>query len=332
MKNRLSNRRKNRRKKKLLIGTAILLFMVIGVCSYLGYQIYDTAMESYSELDRDQEMSELRDTKVDIGNEPISILLLGIEDYSSDGKGGRADTQVVLTLDPQVKDVTMTTIPRDTKVEVPEEKVGTEYAGTHKINAAYTYGYLTKYGAKKLAVETVEDLLDIPVDKYVAVDFDGFHDIVDAIGGVEVDVKYPFWEKNYYSNDRIYFDEGITKMNGEEALAFVRMRKRDVNTVYSRDQRQRQFIKATVDELKSGDTIFEVNKISDVLKNNVETNLKPGEMLALQRKFSSLSSTSIETKEMVGTTPDVAGPSYFIPDLNELEMLKEELKNALRLS
>ncbi|WP_226658091.1 LCP family protein [Pseudalkalibacillus hwajinpoensis] len=332
MKNRLSNSRRKRRKRKIFIGIFSLLFIVIGACSYIGFQVYDTAKESYSELERDNDMSELRDTKVDIGNEPISILLLGIENYSSYGKGGRADTQIVLTLDPKSKDVTMTSIPRDTKVEVPGEKVGSEFAGMHKINAAYTYGYLTKYGAKKLAVETVEDLLEIPIDKYIAVDFDGFHDIVDAIGGVEVDVKYPFWEKNYYSNDRIYFDEGITKMNGEEALAFVRMRKRDVNTVYSRDQRQRQFIKATVDEIKSGDTIFEINEISDVLKNNVETNLKPGEMLALQRKFPTLSSTSIETNEIVGTTPDVAGPSYFIPDIKQLEILKKELKNFMKLS
>ncbi|WP_371019056.1 LCP family protein [Pseudalkalibacillus sp. JSM 102089] len=332
MNNRFKNRRRKKFKKKILIGLSSLLFLVICVGSYLGFQVYDTAKESYSELKRDNDMSELRDKKVEIGNEPISILLLGIENYSSDGKGGRADTQIVLTLDPKSKEATMTSIPRDTKVEVPVEKVGDEYAGTHKINAAYTYGYLTNYGAKKLAVETVEDLLGIPIDKYVAVDFEGFHDIVDAIGGVEVDVKYPFWEKDYYSNDRIYFDEGKTDMSGEEALAFVRMRKRDVNTVYSRDERQRQFIKATVDEVKSGDTLFEINKISDVLKDNVETNLKPSDMLALQQKFPSISSTSIQTKKIEGTTPKVPGPSYFIPDLNQLELLKKELKNSLKLS
>ncbi|KMM38448.1 LCP family protein [Guptibacillus hwajinpoensis] len=332
MNNRFTYRRRKKRKKKILIGTLSLLLLVLWGGSYLGFQVYDTAKESFSELKRDNDMSELRNKKVDIGNEPISILLLGIEDYSSDGKGGRADTQIVITLDPMSKKVTMISIPRDTKVQVPVEKVGSEYAGTHKINAAYTYGYLTNYGAKKLAVETVEDLLDIPIDKYVAVDFEGFHDIVDAIGGVEVDVKYPFWEKNYYSNDRIYFDEGITEMNGEEALAFVRMRKRDVNTVYSREERQRQFIKSTVDEVKSGDTIFEINKISEVLKNSVETNFKPSEMFALQQEFPSLSSTAIQTKKIEGTTPKVPGPSYFIPNLNELEFLKKELKESLKLT
>ncbi len=332
MRTRFRDRRKKKRKRKLLLTISVLLLIIVGIGGYLGFKVYDTAKQSYSELDRENGMSDLRDSKVDIGNEPISILLLGIENYSSDGKGGRADTQIVLTLDPKTKDVTMTTIPRDTKVEISGEKVGAEYAGSHKINAAYTYGYLTHYGAKKLAVETAEDLLGIPIDKYVAVDFDGFHDIVDAIGGVQVDVKYPFWEKNYYSKDRIYFDKGMTEMNGEEALAFVRMRKRDINTVYSRDERQRQFIKATVDEIKSGDTIFEINKISDVLKDNVETNLKPGEILALQRKFPSLSSTAIETKEIKGTISEGGGPSYFIPDLNQLEVLKKELRDSLNLS
>ena len=331
MKNRLAHRRKKKRKKKILYSVLVLLLVIVGIGGYLGYQVYNTAKQSYSELDRDNDISELRESEVDIGEEPISILLLGIENYSSGGKGGRADTQIVLTLDPVSKNVTMTSIPRDTKVEVPIEKVGEEYDGSHKINAAYTYGYLSDYGAKKLAVETVEDLLNIPIDRYVAVDFDGFHDIVDAIGGVEVDVKYPFWEKNYYSNDRIYFDEGIAEMNGEEALAFVRMRKRDINTVYSREERQRQFIKATVDEMKSGDTIFEINKISNVLKNNVETNITPGEILALQREFPSLSSTAIETKEIKGTTSEVSGPSYFIPDLDQLEILKSDLREALNL-
>ncbi|TKD69980.1 LCP family protein [Pseudalkalibacillus hwajinpoensis] len=331
MSNRIKNRRRKKLKRKVRIGLSVFLLFLISVGAYLFFSVYDTAKQSFNELDRENDMSELRDTRVDIGKDPISILLLGIENYTSNGKGGRADTQIVLTLDPKSKNVTMTSIPRDTKVEMSGDKVNTEYAGSHKINAAYTYGYLSQYGANKLAVETVEDLLEIPIDRYVAVDFDGFHDIVEAIGGVKVDVKYPFWEKNYYSNDRIYFDEGVTKMNGEEALAFVRMRKRDVNTVYSREERQKQFIKATVDEVKSGDTIFEINKISDVLKDNVETNLKPGEILALQRKFKSMGSTSIETKEIKGTTPEVDGPSYFIPDLEQLDILKRELKDSLNL-
>ncbi|WP_377888003.1 LCP family protein [Alkalihalobacillus sp. R86527] len=332
MKNRFKHRRRKKLKRKIRIGISIFLLITLSVGVYLAFQVYQTAKQSYSELDRADGISELRDTKVDIGNEPISILLLGIENYSSDGKGGRADTQVVLTLDPDSKAVTMTTIPRDTKVDISGEKVGDEYAGSHKINAAYTYGYLSDYGAQTLAVETVEDLLNIPIDKYVAVDFEGFHDIVDAIGGVKVDVKYPFWEENFYSNERVYFEEGVREMDGEEALAFVRMRKRDINTVYSRDERQRQFIKATVDEVKSAGTIFEINKISNVLKENVETNLKPGEILALQRTFPSLGSKSIETKEIQGTTPDVAGPSYFIPDPSQLDILKEELKDSLNLS
>ncbi|MDP4552766.1 LCP family protein [Alkalihalobacillus macyae] len=332
MKNRSKDRRRKKLKRKVRIGLSLLLVILISIGAYLFFEVYDTAKQSFNEIDRDNGMSDLRDTKVDIGKDPVSILLLGIENYSSNGKGGRADTQIVLTLDPESKNVTMTSIPRDTKVEISEEKVSDKYDGNHKINSAYTYGYLSQYGANKLAVETVEDLLNIPIDRYLAVDFDGFHDIVDAVGGVTVDVKYPFWEKNYYSNDRIYFDEGVTEMNGEEALAFVRMRKRDVNTVYPREERQKQFIKATINEVKSGDTIFEINKISDVLKNNVETNLTPGEIVALQRKFKSMGSTSIETKEIIGTTPEGSGPSYFIPDLDQLDILKKELKDSLKLS
>src|SRR5699024_3081592 len=94
-------------------------------------------------------------------------------------------------------------------------------------------------------VETAEDLLGIPINEYATVDFDGFRDIVDALGGVNIDIKKGFWEENIYNNNkRIDFQAGPANLNGEEALAFVRMRKRAVNSEYPREERQRQFIQA----------------------------------------------------------------------------------------
>nr|GGG87506.1 hypothetical protein GCM10011398_36710 [Virgibacillus oceani] len=298
----------------------------------MAFHTYKAAKESYEGIGRPGEKSKLRNEAVTIGEDPISILLMGIENYSTNGKNGRADTQIVVTLNPQTNKMTMTSVPRDTRIMLPEEGAG-QYAGYHKINAAYTFGSITGYGGKKLTIEMVEELLDIPIDEYIAVDFEGFRDIVDALGGVTVDIKEGFWEKNIYNNDkRIYFEEGPRKLNGEEALAFVRMRKRDVNTIYPRDERQRQFIQAAISEAISVGTIFKVGEISDILGKNVETSLKPSEIYALQQAYSSIDASKIKTLEIEGSNQMINGKSFFIPTDEGLSDISDKLRQQLDLS
>lgn len=308
-----------------------MLIAIIAYAIYFFTQIFDAAKDSHVELDRPDGKSELRDEAVTIGDDPFSILLIGVEDYETDGKNGRADTQIVVTLNPDTDQMTMTTVPRDSQVEFTAEEAG-QYAGSHKINAAYTYGSITDYGPNKLTVEKVEQLLDIPIDEYVTVNFDGFRDIVDALGGVTVDIKEPFYEKNIYAGgERIYFEQGPAKLNGEEALAFVRMRKREVNAIYSREERQRQFIQASIDQAISAGTLFKVGEITDILGKNVTTSLSPTEIYHLQRAYSSMNASSIETFEIEGSNQMLGGISYFVPTENGLYNVSQQLKQALGL-
>lgn len=317
--------------KRIFLAVLVVGLLGIGLGLYVFYQAYDAARDSHEDLERPGEQSELREKKVTLGDDPMSILLIGMEDYAAEGEGGRADTQIVVTLDPSTKAVTMTSIPRDTRVEFPAEKVGDYYGGLHKINASHRYGALTDYGANKLAVETVESFLDIPIDKFVTVDFNGFRNIVDTLDGVTVNIEHPFWEENT-DNERIYFEEGPEKLDGEEALAFVRMRKRDINSVYPREQRQRQFIRAAVDEIISAGTVFKVGEIGDILRKNVSTNLRPREMYALQRDFASKDSLSMETIKIDGANQYIDGISYFIPKEGSLDEVKQQLKGSMDLS
>jgi LCP family protein required for cell wall assembly len=326
--------RRQRKQPKKWVKRALFLFIllfliIIGYGSYLAYQAYDAAKDSYNDLDRPNEKSKKREKAVTIGEDPISILLLGIENYTTGGKDGRADTQIVVTLNPDKNKMTMTTVPRDTRVELTNID---PWSGYHKINAAYTYGSITDYGANKLAVETVENLLDIPIDKYIAVDFEGFRDIVNALGGVTVDIEEPFWEKNIYDNNqRIYFEAGPAHLDGEESLAFVRMRKRDVNVIYSRDERQRQFIRAAIDQAISAGTLFKVGEITDILGKNVNTNLRPKEIYALQKAYSSIDASEIETNEIEGTDQRLNGSYYFIPNEDSMETVSNHIKQSLGL-
>ncbi|MEN1970212.1 LCP family protein [Lentibacillus sp. N15] len=325
-------KKKGKWKKRILLMLLFLFIIIVGIGSYLFYQAYQAAKGSYKDLDRPGERSALREKDVAIGKDPISILLIGVEAYATSDKNGRADTQMIVTLNPHTNKMTLTSIPRDTRVELPAEGAG-QYAGVHKINAAYTYASITGYGPNKFTVETAERLLDIPIDEYATVNFDGFRDIVDALGGVTVDIKNGFWEKNIYNHDeRIYFKEGQAKLNGEEALAFVRMRKRAVNSEYPREERQRQFIQSAVKEAISVGTIFKIGEISDILGKDVETSLSPGEIYALEKAYSSLDASGIDTLTIDGSDQMIGGASYFTPTDQGLSEVSRRLKQELELS
>ncbi|WP_231686778.1 LCP family protein [Bacillus sp. JCM 19034] len=318
--------------KRILSILFILFVAIIAYSVYLFINVYDATKEAYVDIDRIDNKSVLREEDVTIGKDPISILLIGVEDYETDGQNGRADTLIVVTLNPHTEQMTMTTIPRDARVEFTEEEAD-RYAGFHKINAAYTYGSMFGYGENKLTIEKVEQLLNIPIDEYVAVDFDGFRDIVDALGGVTIDIKEPFWEKNFYvSGERFEFEKGERKLNGEEALAFVRMRKRDVNTIYSREERQRQFIEATIDEAISTNTLFKVGEISNILGENVSTSFRPIDIFHLQQIYSSINTSDVKTFEIEGEGQMINNIYYFVPTEESLDFVSEQIGQELELN
>lgn len=176
-------------------------------------------------------------------------------------------------------------------------------------------------------------MLDIPIDEYVAVNFDGFRDIVDALGDVKVDIKESFWEKNFYAGgERIYFEKGESKLNGEEALEFVRMRKREVNGNYSREERQRQFIEATIEQAISTGTLFIIGEITKILGENVTTSLNPNEIFYLQQIYSSINTSEIKTFEIDGQDEIMDNIYYFIPKEESINQVSEQIKQELELT
>lgn len=333
----LSMERKSRRSKrvhsrkraiKLTFTIGVLFFLLISSFSAYALIKAKTAFDrSQVDLSREGGKSELRENELTF-DDPFSILLLGIENYSSGDQSGLADTQMVMTIDPTTSEIHMVTVPRDTRVYI--ENAG-EYSGIHKLNAAYSYGTITGYGAIKLQVETVEKFLNIPIDNFVAVNFEGFRDIVDTLGGVTIDIKEDFWEENFYDRSIIEFKKGKTHLNGEESLAFVRMRKLAINAAYSREERQRQFLAATIDQAMSAGTILKVGQISDILGDNVETDLTAKQIYALQKQFSKSENLAIKTIEMEGTDQRINSTSYYIPEEESLQNVSLELRKILKL-
>ena len=149
----------------------------------------------------------------DSPSDPFYMLLIGADksqDRDESGEYGgsyRTDSMILARVDPKEKEVTLISIPRDTQVDIPGH-------GTQKINAAYAFG-----GAS-LAVDTVSELAGVPISHYAEIDFDGFKAVVDALGGIEVDVPMEI-------NDDMaggHVDAGLQTLNGEQALILCRSR------------------------------------------------------------------------------------------------------------
>src|SRR5690625_4871849 len=243
--------RKRKRAKKRLYVALIILFLALGGIVYYIYHSLQVASESYDDLGG-REKSELRDEAVALGKDPSSVLVLGVENYEDPNTRGRTDTMMVLTFNPNDNSVKMLSLPRDTLVEIPGRE------RQDKINHAYAYG------GTELAIETVENFLDIPIDYFAEIDFDAFENMVDIVGGVTVNVPFDFEEKTMHPGSRwVEFYEGEQHLSGEEALAFVRMRKQDPQGDIGRTKRQQELVRAFVDEAMS---IRNVTKLDDVAR------------------------------------------------------------------
>ncbi|AEB25749.1 LCP family protein [Bacillus amyloliquefaciens] len=324
---RVRKKKKNKRKiifKRILLLLTLVLLVAAG---FGGYKVYKTINAADNALSRGDK-SKLRDEVIDMKKKPFSILFMGIENYATSGKGGRSDSLIVVTLDPRNKTMKMLSIPRDTRVTLAGDTTGKK----SKINAAFAKG-----GADE-TVSTVEDLLGIPIDKYVTVDFNGFKDVIDEVGGVNVKVPFDFDEMSDVSKKkRIYFKKGNMHLNGEQALAYARMRKQDKRGDFGRNDRQKQILNALIDQMSKAGNIAKIDKIAETASNNVQTNIRITEGLALQQIYSGFTSKKIDTLTITGTdlylggggTASTGGTYYFQPDPANLEKVRQTLQKHL---
>jgi polyisoprenyl-teichoic acid--peptidoglycan teichoic acid transferase len=324
------------KKRSRMVKSFILFFLLVILAfgsygAYAFFNVYKAAKDSYKPIEREKGHSKYREEKATIGKNPISILLMGIEDYSSHGKIGRTDTLIVATLNPNTNQMTLLSIPRDTWVHVASENDEMD-----KINAAYAYGQANGYGANKAVIDTVENFLHIPIDYYVKIGFKGFVDVVNEIGGVDVDVPFTFWEKNFYDHDRhITFTQGPMHLNGEQALAYVRMRKRDPRGDFGRNDRQRQVIDAAIDQMESAGTLFKVDELSSIIGNNVETNLTLKDIYGLEKSYSKVTSNSqkfvLDNAPGHGKDGSNEKGYVYLPDEAYVQEITDALREQLEL-
>lgn len=215
----------------------------------------------------------------------INFLILGIGGEGHDGPE-LTDTIIFASVRPSTEEVGMMSIPRDLSVPI-------DGYGWKKINHINAYGEQDEAGSgPKLAAITTSEILDQEIHYWIKVDFQGFEDFIDAIGGLDIDVERSFTDTAYPIDDgngtviTLEFEEGLQHIDGETALRFVRSRHGNNNegSDFARAARQQKVILAVKKKILSPTTLLNPAKITrmiDTLKNNIKTNISTWEMVRL---------------------------------------------------
>ncbi|UZD73758.1 polyisoprenyl-teichoic acid--peptidoglycan teichoic acid transferase TagU [Bacillus siamensis] len=301
--------RKRKKKKVLLTIVTIIGLLVLSSGGYV-YYLWHKAASTVASIQEDLKKSDKRDTDIDLGKkDPISVLIMGVDERKNDK--GRADTMIYMTVNPKTNTTEMVSIPRDTYTKISGK-------GTmDKINHSYAFG------GTQMAADTVEDLLDVPVDYFVKVNMESFKDTVDTLGGITVNSTFAF---NY---DGHSFGTGNISLNGEEALAYTRMRKEDPRGDFGRQQRQRQVIEGII---AKGANISSVTKFGDmfkVIENNMKTNMSFDDMWTVMTDYKNARGKVIQ-HELKGTGTRINHIYYYKLDEASLASVKKELKESLK--
>lgn len=313
------NKKHNKKRKKggrgCLWFFLILLLLGVGVLVY-GYfelrQTTDTIFSDPGEETMRHTSREEQDVNLS-GDTPFSVLLMGI-DTGDMGRvdSGRSDTMMVMTVNPNTDRTTLVSIPRDTYTEMVGR--GTD----DKINHAYAFG-----GAS-MAINTVQNFLDIPIDYYVSVNMQGIQQIVDAVGGITLTASSSFSQSGHS------FVEGqSTQMDGEMALAYSRMRKDDGD--YARQGRQREVVLATVNKIASFNTILNYQSVLQTMEDNVATNMAFDEMVNVFLNYQDAIS-NIEEVQINGSGTRMGGVYYEIIPEEEVNSISQQLRNELEIN
>lgn len=306
---------------RIVFGIAFLLLniimLVVGIFVWQAYRdVRSTTDEMYEEAEA-QEQHSSRDEKpvdIDSGEDPFSVLILGVDTDEVDSMVGRSDTLMLLTVNPNTERTSIVSIPRDTYTEI----VGR--GQKDKINHAHAFG-----GAS-MAVNSVQNLFDIPVDYYVSVNMESMQQIVDATGGISITPPLTFTQGEYS------FTEGqSTHMDGSQALAYSRMRKTDPEGDYGRQFRQRQVIEGTLQSVASLDSIRNYQSILAAMSENMRTNMSFDDMVDLFSNYRS-SANEVDQMQLSGSGTMMNGVYYeIIPD-EEISRVRNHLMDELELN
>lgn len=259
-------------------------------------------------------------------NNRVNILVLGIDRRPSEQCPCRSDVMILGTLDPDTLTAGLITIPRDLYVSIPT-------IGTNRINTAMFYGELRNYPGKGpgLAKVTTEKIFGRTVQHYVVVDFSGFRKLVDAVGGIDINVPQaiddPTFPNDTFGIRPLHIPAGLVHMNGDLALAYARTRHADND--FGRSKRQIQVLLAMRDRALRFDVIPKLPGLVQALWGIVDTDLSPQDIINLAQvaarvKPENIKSASID-ETMTTEYYSREGEYFLIPNLVKISRLFDQM-------
>jgi LCP family protein required for cell wall assembly len=234
----------------------------------------------------------------------MNLLVIGSDRRSNDPSlGGRSDTLMIVHIDPDQNYLSVLSLPRDLRVDIPGH-------GKGKLNTAFAFG------GPALAVKTIKQTTGVDINHYLEVGFGAFTDIVDSLGGVYVDVDRRYYNPDYnYEPINLY--PGYRLLDGADALDYVRFR-HDSNLDFGRMERQQRFITALREQAMGWDLPFKLPGLVSALFSNITTDLDANEIIRLAKWGIGLNGDNIRGITLRGSTPMINGASYVVATEEQL--------------
>ena len=242
-----------------------------------------------------------------VAKDKATVMIMGVDERADDV--GRSDTLMIATLDSDKNQAALLSVPRDTRVKIKGH-------GFDKINAAYAYG------GRKLTQETSESLLNTHIDHYIKINVHGFTKIIDALGGIDIDVeKRMYYEDPWDDDGGLYIDlqPGMQHMDGKTAITYVRYR--DEEGDIGRIKRQQNFMKAVMDKLVSPTIIPKLPAIVSAVSDSVETDMSVSEILSFLGTLQDAKDNGLKSEMLPGKPVYIEGISYWVPDISKTRQI-----------
>ena len=302
---------KNKRKK----WTIFFIVLAATLITVSGAYIRARLAKVENAIHQEVETVNLREKEI-TDNDSFSVLLLGIDNgaYGRGTEVGRSDTMLVVTVNEKLGKTTIVSIPRDSYTEI----VG--YGTNDKINHAYAFGQ------EKMSINSVQNMLNIPIDYYVTVDMGGLMGLVDAVGGLDITPVLTFT----YEGES--FTEGVDRhVDGEAALRYARMRYDDPEGDMGRQKRQQYVIQKLVEKLLNITSVTRYEEILKTLENSVRTNFTLDKLLSVKNNYPK-ALKNFESDKISGSGTMIGGIYYFVVPEEERLRISNVLRESLDLS
>ncbi|CYV47286.1 LCP family protein [Streptococcus suis] len=314
--------------KKIFLMSLAIVGLTLGAGLIYGASLLNfstgTISKTYKQLDGEKEI-----TPID-AIEPLTILLMGVDmdqaTRGGDWEGGRSDSMILVTVNPKTKETNMMSLTRDIMVEIAE--ANGESSGTvEKLNHSYSYGQAP------MAIATIEKMMDITIDRYIEINMDGLVELVDAVGGIEVNntLGFPISISEHEPAYTSIVQPGQQLVNGDQALVYARMRYDDPEGDIGRQRRQREVITAIIKKLLQLDGLTQYKKILTAISNNMRTNIEisPATIPSLLGYKDSVS--KLNSYQLRGVDQMVDEIYYQLPTSEHLLEMQNILKKSIGL-